>query len=437
MQVLDNVNSIDGMAFYACQITNLDLNKASNLKRIETAAFNNSATLSGVLTIPSSVTYIGQQAFNNCYSLTGLDLTGANNLKIIDDGAFAFCTGISGKMTIPSSVTYLGNDVFNNCGNIDDISVTGTNFGLANNVGAAKILIPYNAGNLEFNYVDPSLTPIAGGLAIGKLTVPGNVDSIGWDAFSSTYLTGLDLSSATNLKIIDKAFANCRKLSGTLTIPSSVVDISYMAFDSCVSLTHLDLSKAINLTTIGTSAFNNCRNLSGTLTIPTNVTDIGIQSFMNCAELETLNISQVNRIATIGAQAFSYCSNLSSIITNFDSAPTCFGTDVFEGVKDGGTIQNIDKAYTSANMLNYLEINCGLPYTWNAAATIDVQYLITDLELGNITSSSDDDIITGINTKNGTSFANNDLIIVLTGANSATINGTGAYTGSVRVTFTT
>ena len=60
-----NITSISEWAFFAANITSLDLSQATNLTTIGNDAFNGCSNLSGDLTIPSSLTSIGNDAFYN------------------------------------------------------------------------------------------------------------------------------------------------------------------------------------------------------------------------------------------------------------------------------------------------------------------------------------------------------------------------------------
>ena len=62
------------------------------------------------VSFPSTIEEIGDNAFKNCTSLREVNIIG-KNLKTIGDGAFAGDTSLS-VIAIPSSVTYIGKDAF-------------------------------------------------------------------------------------------------------------------------------------------------------------------------------------------------------------------------------------------------------------------------------------------------------------------------------------
>ena len=64
------------------------------------------------ITIPNSVTSIGDYAFVGCSSLTSITIP--NSVTSIDRNAFAGCSSLT-SVTIPNSVTSIGNSAFQNC----------------------------------------------------------------------------------------------------------------------------------------------------------------------------------------------------------------------------------------------------------------------------------------------------------------------------------
>ena len=92
-------------------ITSLDLSNATNLTTIRISAFKSCSNLTGNIVIPSSVTSIGDNAFNST-DITSLDLSQATSLTIIREFAFQSCSNLTGNLVIPSSVTNIGHFAF-------------------------------------------------------------------------------------------------------------------------------------------------------------------------------------------------------------------------------------------------------------------------------------------------------------------------------------
>ena len=90
LTIPDSVTSIGDWAFYGC----------TSLTRV---------------TIGNSVTSIGDCAFGYCESLTSVTI--GNSVTSIGNYAFYNCTGLT-NITIPNSVTSIGYDAFYNCNNL-------------------------------------------------------------------------------------------------------------------------------------------------------------------------------------------------------------------------------------------------------------------------------------------------------------------------------
>ena len=74
------------------------------------------------ITIPSSVTTLGQQCFSDCSGLTSITIP--SSVTYLGDDCFSNCIGLT-SVTIPSSVTYLGHNCFADCSNLESIYFIG------------------------------------------------------------------------------------------------------------------------------------------------------------------------------------------------------------------------------------------------------------------------------------------------------------------------
>jgi hypothetical protein len=74
------------------------------------------------ITIPSSVTSLGNKCFSGCYGLTSITIP--SSVTLLGGGCFQGCSGLT-SITIPSSVTSLGGDCFRGCQNLETVYFEG------------------------------------------------------------------------------------------------------------------------------------------------------------------------------------------------------------------------------------------------------------------------------------------------------------------------
>ena len=144
----DSVTSIGDSAFFNCGGFNGELKLGKGLQNIGANAFDPSLSnggkslLTGVLTIPESVTSIGDKAFYNCEKLTG-PFTLGKSVKTIGEMAFYGCKGLTGALYIPESVETIESDAFQGCSGLTGtltIAGTDTRFDGSNEVSSSFYL---------------------------------------------------------------------------------------------------------------------------------------------------------------------------------------------------------------------------------------------------------------------------------------------------------
>lgn len=271
--VPEGIVSISNDAFNSSQVQHLTL--PSTLKYIGDQAFYNCTFLTSV-SIPDSVVSIGKEAFAICSSLSSVTFnTGTSQLLEIGEKAFESCKQLR-AVELPYRLETLGNSAFNNCTLLASVT---------------------------FDYV----------------TVE-NVDNV--------TITTLQAKSMLN-ELGENVFANCRALT-SISLPNNITAIRSNAFTNCTSLTKVvfdvDLSK---VTVIEKEAFSGCSKLGSEFDIKTtSVTgEDGKQETVYSTSLVTLILP--NSLVRISEEAFKDCSSLYGIRINYNVR--YIEKDVFRG----------------------------------------------------------------------------------------------------------
>ena len=274
------------------------------ITKIPAQAFAKSK-IKGSLTIPNSVTTIGEEAFSNCTELKG-SLTLSNSLKTIGNKAFYLCNSLNGSLTIPNTVTTIGISAFENCAGFNG------NLTIPNSVTTIGESAFCNC--LKFT---------------GDLTIPNSVTIIEAYTFKSCYGFNGKLTIPNSVTTIrNRAFYKCVGFKGDLTIPNSVTTIGKEAFWRCTGFNgNLKLSNSV--TTIGEWAFEGCSGFTGNLILPNSITTIENSAFMGCSGFNG-NLTLPNSITTIGETVFKECSGFTGNLTLPNSITTIKG-GVFYG----------------------------------------------------------------------------------------------------------
>lgn len=184
------ITRIPSDAFSAVQncLKDDNLSIPTTVTHIGDRAFCRNAFLTGKLVIPPSVKSIGREAFMGT-NFSG-DLVIPNSVGSIGYGAFSGCYKFNGTLTLPNSIAVIPEKAFRMC------------TGLKNNV-----------------------------------VIPASVKEIGSQAFAYSYnIPGLEFSNGLTT-IGNDAFWNCNGLKGTVTLPPSLESISEYSFADCGKVT--------------------------------------------------------------------------------------------------------------------------------------------------------------------------------------------------------
>lgn len=260
------------------------------VKEIAEVAFASSNITS--IIIPSSINYIGYEAFSGCKQLTKViitDIASWCNMTVAD-GTYPHKNAKHlylndqeiTHLVIPEGVTTLHSQVFAYCQGLVSVSIPSTVTSIGLDAGAVGIYTFQFCPNLAEIHVDennPNYKSVDGVLYSkdGKTLIQYPMGKSG-----STFTLPSDVT-----KIYSYAFYSCNNLQ-TVIIPqdSQLTLINSQAFWKCTSLTNITLENCTSLTTIGKSAFEDCTSLTS-VTIPASATRILPNAFLGCTNLTT------------------------------------------------------------------------------------------------------------------------------------------------------
>ena len=256
-------------------------------------------TIEGTLTIPNTITKIGDNAFRFS-KIKSIELP--PSLTEIGYSAFYFCSKLT-EVNVPNSVTKLGYSAFVGCSSLQNVSL-----------GSGITTVPDSA----FNRCSKLKTVSFG----------GTITSIGEYAFNECTSLVIDIPN-TVTSLGEYSFYECKSITA-ITIPSGVTSIPEWCFGVCTGLISMTLHD--NIVEIGSYAFEGTGITTITLpskltyisrslfayskiesiSIPSSVTYIGNFAFEGCSNLTSISIPDTV-VDGIGQGAFKECSNLASV----------------------------------------------------------------------------------------------------------------------------
>jgi len=225
-------------------------------------AFYNQNTSKGktsliTVTLPKTVTSIGDNAFKLCGGLNGA-VPLPPLVTSVGNNAYQYCPELEGILTIPSTVTSIGERAFEQCDGLNSVT------------------IPFGITSIEYGTFARCNRLIA-------INIPSSVTAIKTSAFYECgQLISLNIpASVTTIK--SNAFVNCGLVS--VILPPSITTVEDYTFTECHALQSIVIPEGVK--SLGSSVFLNCYSLT-TISLPSSLTSIGYQTFLNCRNLSSI-----------------------------------------------------------------------------------------------------------------------------------------------------
>ena len=319
---------------YCSNLTTINL--PGKLTNIGQEVFSYCSSLSSI-NLPEGITSIGQEAFSKCTSLS--EITWPTNITRIEAGTFSGCNNLTSfdfsnitsignsafsgcgfkTIVIPENVTDIGNYVFSGCENLRSAKLPSNIEKISN--GMFNNCKRFSEFEIPASVKEIGDSAFAGCNALTEITLPEGLTSIGDSAFSGTGITEFKLPTGLQ-NIGNEAFASSTNLK-TITIPESVTDLGSGEFVNCYSLNTVVIKA--NITELKEETFEWCNSLKN-VTLPDSLKKIGKNAFWNCFALESIELP--DNINEIDEYAFQSC-NIKSI--NFPQNLTSIGYGAFNG----------------------------------------------------------------------------------------------------------
>lgn len=206
------------------------------------------------------------------------------------------CKGFTliSSITIPTSVTSIGEDAFSGCSNLKYITWNATNCGDFTSSTAPFDPIKTQIRTFTLgNGVQHIPAYLCNGMSssyLTSITIPSSVTSIGAHALQGcSHISQITWNAANcgDFVVLGSPLYDIRNQITSVTFGNTVEHIPDFLCSQLQNDAFTSISLPSNLISIGSSAFSACNKLTS-ITIPENVTSIGGSAFNSCDNLKTI-----------------------------------------------------------------------------------------------------------------------------------------------------
>lgn len=266
------------------------------ITHIAADAFSNTS-ISGALVIPDDVEEISRGAFRKTL-VSSISLS--PKLVIIGDEAFNECTSLTGTLSLPETITYIGSRAFSNCNFTGELHLPNS----LTYIGEYEAFS--NAGNFIGGLRIPDKIKVIPQRSFFRCGFTGNLNlnnaiEFGELAFFECLFSG-DLIIPEGTVEIPKRFITGDYQIRSIVFPKSLKTIAESAFSNLTTL--MNISMPDGLISIGNGAFQFCERLES-LQLPSSIQIIQANAFSCCYNISNITCNSIEPPAVLDG-AFDY-----------------------------------------------------------------------------------------------------------------------------------
>lgn len=301
-------NTLPAYSLMGTKISNIVL--PSGLIEIGEASLSSTPIVS--ISIPQTVTTIGQGAFSNCDELFSIEF--------------------------PASVTSVASHVFLDCDKLTKVKCSEAMTSIPQSMFArckslTEIILPEILTTIE-------TAAFSGCENLSSIQFPATLTKIGDDAFQQTRLTEVDLSNCKNITEIGAwAFSRCASLE-KVVLNDNISSIGEGAFFDNAQLVEFNIPASC--TSISNYMLKGNSNVVTDKLLHNNVTEIGDYSLMGMNNVATFNLPA--SVMMIGNNAFEGWTALTELNAVDHTEVPQLGENVWQGVDQSLATLNVSNA---------------------------------------------------------------------------------------------